>query len=156
MMDWYVFEGCTHESVTSHEWKGRTYEYHRHLSHLWGVFVCECVRRYICHLWRVLISRVVYEYPYLCADISIISRGYLYLSVSTDISADISVIFEGVLIFGGYLFLELCTNTRISLQTSLSSLEETWGAGVETQENKKIFVPLSKKDQNKKSNERWT
>ena len=26
---------------------------------------------------------------------------------------------------------------------------ETWGAGVETQENKKIFVPLSKKDKNK-------
>ena len=26
--------------------------------------------------------------------------------------------------------------------------EETWGAGVETQENKKIFVPLSKKDKN--------
>jgi len=26
----------------------------------------------------------------------------------------------------------------------------TWGAGVETQENKKIFVPLSKKDENKK------
>jgi len=35
-------------------------------------------------------------------------------------------------------------------------VEETWGAGVETQENKKIFVPLSKKDKNKKSNERWT
>ena len=33
---------------------------------------------------------------------------------------------------------------------------ETWGAGVETQQNKKIFVPLSKKDQNQKSHERWT
>jgi len=33
---------------------------------------------------------------------------------------------------------------------------ETLGAGVDTQENKKIFVPLSKKDKNKKSNERWT
>ena len=33
---------------------------------------------------------------------------------------------------------------------------ETWGPGVETQENKKIFVKLSKKDQNKKSHERWT
>ena len=33
---------------------------------------------------------------------------------------------------------------------------ETWEAGVETQENKKIFVPLSKKDKNKKSHERWT
>jgi len=33
---------------------------------------------------------------------------------------------------------------------------ETWGAGVETKENKKIFVPLSKKDKNKKFNERWT
>ena len=33
---------------------------------------------------------------------------------------------------------------------------ETWGAGVETQENKKISVPLSKKDKNKKSHERWT
>jgi len=30
------------------------------------------------------------------------------------------------------------------------------GAGVETQENKKIFVPLPKKDKNKKSHERWT
>jgi len=27
---------------------------------------------------------------------------------------------------------------------------EKWGAGVEIQENKKIFVPLSKKDKNKK------
>ena len=35
-------------------------------------------------------------------------------------------------------------------------LFETWGAGIETQENKKIFVPLSKKHKNKKSNERWT
>jgi len=34
--------------------------------------------------------------------------------------------------------------------------DETWGAGVETQENKKIFVPLSEKDTNKKSHERWT
>ena len=34
--------------------------------------------------------------------------------------------------------------------------DETWGAGVETQENKMISVPLSKKDQNKKSHERWT
>jgi len=33
---------------------------------------------------------------------------------------------------------------------------QTWGAGVETQENKKIFVPLSKKDNDKKSHERWT
>jgi len=33
---------------------------------------------------------------------------------------------------------------------------ETWGAGVETQENNNICVPLSKKDKNKKSNERWT
>jgi len=33
---------------------------------------------------------------------------------------------------------------------------ETWGAGVETQENKKIVVPLSKKDKTKKSNESWT
>jgi len=33
---------------------------------------------------------------------------------------------------------------------------ETWGAGVQTQENKKMFVPLSKKDKNKKSHERWT
>jgi len=42
---------------------------------------------------------------------------------------------------------------------------EMWGAGVETQENKKIFVPLSKKDKNNKSHvkdknnkshERWT
>jgi len=30
------------------------------------------------------------------------------------------------------------------------------GPGVETQEKKKIYVPLSKKDKNKKSNERWT
>ena len=36
------------------------------------------------------------------------------------------------------------------------SLKETWGAGVETQENKNIFVPLSKKDKTKKSNEPWT
>jgi len=36
------------------------------------------------------------------------------------------------------------------------SIYETWGAGVETQENKKIFVPLSKKDKDKKSHERWT
>ena len=33
---------------------------------------------------------------------------------------------------------------------------ETWGAGVETQENKNIFVPLSKKKIKKISNERWT
>jgi len=33
---------------------------------------------------------------------------------------------------------------------------ETLGVGVETQENKTIFVPLSKKDKNKKSHERWT
>jgi len=33
---------------------------------------------------------------------------------------------------------------------------EMWGAGVETQENKKIFVPLSNEEQNKKSHERWT
>jgi len=38
----------------------------------------------------------------------------------------------------------------------VSRIIETWGAGVETQENQKIFVPLSKKDKNKKSNERWT
>jgi len=30
-------------------------------------------------------------------------------------------------------------------------LEETWGARVDTQDNKKIFVPLSKKDKNKKN-----
>ena len=34
--------------------------------------------------------------------------------------------------------------------------DETWGARVERQKNKKTFVPLSKKDQNKKSNEGWT
>ena len=34
--------------------------------------------------------------------------------------------------------------------------DETQGAGVENQENKKISVPLSKKDQNKKTYERWT
>jgi len=33
---------------------------------------------------------------------------------------------------------------------------ETLGAGVENQEKKTIFVPLSKKDKNKKSNQRWT
>ena len=33
---------------------------------------------------------------------------------------------------------------------------DTWGAGVETQETKQIFVPLSKKDTDKKSNKRWT
>ena len=38
----------------------------------------------------------------------------------------------------------------------LEDTRETWGAGVETQENKKIFVPLPKKDKTKKSNERWT
>jgi hypothetical protein len=32
----------------------------------------------------------------------------------------------------------------------------TWGAGVETKENKKIFVPQSKNDQNKKSHEHRT
>ena len=37
----------------------------------------------------------------------------------------------------------------------IECLCEAWGAGVETQNNKKIFVLLSKKDKNKKSNERW-
>jgi len=42
------------------------------------------------------------------------------------------------------------------LVRSKETRAETLGSGVETQENKKIFVPLSKKDKNKKSNERWT
>ena len=38
----------------------------------------------------------------------------------------------------------------------MSTRRGGWGLGVETQENKKIFVPLSKKDKSKKSHERWT
>ena len=52
-----------------------------------------------------------------------------------------------------YVYDHRCCN----IGCSVVPCRKTWGAGVETQENK-IFVPLSKKHHNKKSLslERWT
>jgi len=53
------------------------------------------------------------------------------------------------------ILMEWCSGKSFAV-VFCATVHETWGAGVETQENQNIFVPLSKKDKNKKSNERWT